>query len=173
MIHAFVLSNCYAYGIGRRNGSLAAANQRSGKIVQLKFVIAVSPALLLASSAALCADWVALGVDARGNAWHVDKASIIREDGRVVSWKRIEFQHPHPHFLYGTPTKRVFLRDATDCAQHKVSIKAIGLLDPEGSIISIHEQSDSHTEWPPGTPHGALLEAAMASVCANQPAELR
>jgi len=120
--------------------------------------------LMLISFAAFSADWVPLGTDARGNAWHIDMASIAKEHDTVTAWKRIEFTRAHPHFLNGAPVKKVFLLGSTDCAQRRASIKAMGLLDPEGSIVAVHEHGGNSIHWPPGA-HGALLEKAMAMVC--------
>lgn len=128
---------------------------------------AASPVLLLLSSAALCADWVSLGADARGNAWHINMDSIAKDRETVTAWKRVEFRHPYPHFVNGAPVIRAFILGATDCTQRRASVKAMGFLDPEGSIVAIHEQGESNSvHWPPGA-LGALLEAAMAKMCSG------
>lgn len=125
----------------------------------------MSAAALLSASAAYAADWVPLGEDARGNAWHLDMASIVREDNMVTAWKRIDFRREYPHFLNGGPVKRVFLQAATDCGQRRSSVRAMGLLDGEGSVVAVHEQGGAPIQWPPGT-YTALLAAAIARICA-------
>jgi len=120
--------------------------------------------LALASAPALPANWVPLGTDARGNTWHVDSHSIQHDRGSVTAWKRIEFKKPYPHFRKGTPLKSAFVLNAIDCVGQRTDLKAIGLLDHQGSVIAVHESGAGDVPWPPGV-QVALLEKAMALIC--------
>ena len=99
--------------------------------------IAAAVGLLCVNAPALSARWVSLGVDVRGNPWHIDTDSIVQEDRRVTAWKRIDFSPPYPHLKNGTPLWRAFVLNVIDCDHRRTDLKAIGLLDPQGSIIAV------------------------------------
>lgn len=127
-------------------------------------ILAMAPGLLLLSWAAHPANWIPLGEDARGNAWHLDMGSVVREKDTVTVWKRIDFRQEHPHYQNGGPVKRVFLQGATDCVRQRSTVRAMGLLDAGGSVVAVHEHGGNAIPWPPGT-YNTLLQAAMARVC--------
>lgn len=134
--------------------------------------LAALPALLAMSIAAHAADWVPLGADARGNAWHINMDSIAKDSDTVTAWKRVEFRQEHPHFHNGAPIKRAFLLGATNCVQRRTNVNAIGLLDPEGSVVAVYERSEKNNiQWPQGT-SAALLDNAMSLVCARAERQL-
>lgn len=126
--------------------------------------IAALVGLLCVHAPAWSARWVSLGVDARGNTWHIDTDSIVREDRRVTAWKRIDFSPPYPHLKTGAPLWRAFVLNVIDCDERRTDLKAIGLLDPQGSIIAVAEDGSSEMPWPPAA-RLPLLETAMTMVC--------
>jgi hypothetical protein len=128
--------------------------------------VALSCLLALAAVPACAANWVSLGTDARGNTWHFDADSVLHEHGTVTAWKRIEFRQPYPHFRKGTPLKSAFVLNVIDCAEQRTDLKAIGLLDPQGSVIAVHESASRDTPWP-STIQLPLLEHAVAQICAH------
>lgn len=133
---------------------------------------ALSTALLLPGSALPAADWIPLGTDERGNLWHLDAKSIARENNTVTSWQRIDFRHPYPHIVKGTPLKRAFVLNKVDCLERKTEIKALSLHGQEDSIIGVHENSGGAETWPPGI-RLPMLENTLALVCRDaEPAAL-
>lgn len=146
---------------------LAASIPRSRRIVHAPLAIKLSPIALLISSSALAANWVPLGTDARGNAWHIDVASVAEDRGDFTVWKRIDFSPPLVHFQTRAPIKKAFIFSATSCELRKTDVRAMGFLDPEGSIVNIYGNGSESIPWPPGA-HAALLDNAMNVVCGGK-----
>lgn len=128
--------------------------------------IPLALALLSLSPTALAADWVFLGLDRRGNIWHLDRSSIAREEGVATAWKRIEFRPPHPRFRDGSPIERVFLLDVAHCAEGRVGAREIRLLDPHGKLVAAHEHGLAGMDWPAAAP-AALIGKIVALLCAR------
>lgn len=120
--------------------------------------------LLLTNTFAFSAHWVLLGADAQGHVWHIDTDSILRGGDTVTAWKRIEFAPPYPEIRKGAPLKRAFVLNEIDCQERRTDLKAIGLLDPENSIISVHGHSELTHHWP-SSARVPMLEQAMALLC--------
>lgn len=139
-------------------------NQFRKRVVHPGLALAVFSALLCLSSAASSADWIYLGQDGRGNHWHVDKASVQREGNLVMSWKRIEFGEPYPHFATGSSIRTALLLDATNCARHQAHVTAIRLVDMDGVVVAAHEHGDQD-HYLPLVRHVTLLDKAMTLVC--------
>lgn len=123
--------------------------------------------LLSASFAAAASDWVALGLDRRGNAWHIDRASVVRDSSDQVSaWKRIAFREPSPQFGAGDPAVKVALvLDVTDCGERRADVRALKLLDENGAVVA-HERGERGIEWPDGG-HVVIQEKAMTLLCSD------
>lgn len=132
------------------------------------FIKGASVSLLFASFAAGAADWVALGLDSRGNAWYIDRTSVVRGTDQVQAWKRIAFREPAPQLGSTDSTVKVALvLDVTDCNQRQVDVKALTLLDGDGAVLAAHEHSRGQgLPWPSGG-QALVQEKAVALLCSD------
>jgi hypothetical protein len=128
-------------------------------------LIAALVALSFVSPLAAAAEWVSLGVDAEGNLWFVDKASIIRQQGIVRAWKKIEFKRSRPYPPNGQPIALALFLDVTDCPRRLVGVKASKLLRADGTVITAHEDAEANIQWQSVAPD-TIVEKSMKFVCA-------
>lgn len=119
--------------------------------------------LPLAGSAA---EWLPLGYDGRGNAWHLDRQSVTRADDQVTAWKRIEFRREHPLLGDGPLVKVAHLQDVTDCSQRQIGIRTIRLLDSGGELVKAYDNGEGEVQWP-ASGHTLLVENAMTLLCSD------
>lgn len=131
-----------------------------------RFALSMLGLLSGAVSAAQASDWTMLGSDNEGNAWLVDRASIVQDGHLMKAWKRIEFKQPKPYPPNGELISSALFLDLTNCTRREVGVKASKLLRKNGSTISAHEDVDARIEWQSVAPD-TLVEKSMIFVCAK------
>lgn len=134
-------------------------------MIHLVAAAALSLCLLSLSANALSAQWVLLGADARGNAWHLNADSVTHEHHKVTAWKRIEFKPPYPQFEKGLRFRWAFVLNVIDCIERRAHVKAISLLDADGAVIAVQEDGGVDSHWP--STRVPLMDTAMALACSH------
>lgn len=119
---------------------------------------------LLLSGSAISDDWLFVGADLRGNHWHIDRASIVRDSDVMILWERLSLKEPHIHPISGAVVNVALFREAIRCKERLAHVDKIVLIGQDNAVIAKYDHHGNGLSWPAGLPV-SVTESKMALAC--------